>query len=110
VTGQIVLTGYEGTRLLGCRLDLTGLWTIGQILRQPAKTDMTHRDQRVRLLRWISSMVRDDRCVMRTIEGERWGKKVLLSGMDWEWTEDLLEGQHESKVERLRRQGRASHD
>lgn len=34
---------------------------------------------------------RDDRHGIRTIEGERWGEKVLLPGMDGEWTEDLLE-------------------
>ena len=31
--------------------------------------------------------------MMRTIEREVWGEKVLLPGMDWERTEDLLEDQ-----------------
>jgi hypothetical protein len=34
---------------------------------------------------------RYDRFGIRTIEGKRWGEKVLLPGMDREWTEDLLE-------------------
>jgi len=35
---------------------------------------------------------------MRTIEGKRWGDKVLLPGVDWEWTKDLLEDQHGSEI------------
>lgn len=35
---------------------------------------------------------------MRTIEGERWGKKVLFPGVDWERTEDLLEDQYGSEI------------
>jgi hypothetical protein len=34
---------------------------------------------------------RDDRYGVLTIEGKRWGEKVLLPSMDREWTEDLLE-------------------
>ncbi len=56
---------------------------------------MTRRDQLVRILRWISLRVsvRDGGDTMRTVKGKRWGEKVLLPGVDWEWTEDLLEGQ-----------------
>jgi len=34
---------------------------------------------------------RDGRYGIRTIEGKGWGEKVLLPGMNREWTEDLLE-------------------
>lgn len=55
-------------------------------------------------------MLADDGYGMRTIEWERWGEKVLLPGVDWEWTEDLLEDQYENENERLGKQGRASQD
>lgn len=43
-----------------------------------------------------------DEYVMRTIEGERWREKMLLPGMDWEWTENLLEDEYESEIEEAR--------
>ena len=45
---------------------------------------------------------RDDGDGIRTIEGKRWGEKVLLPGMDREWTEDLLEDQYEREIEEAR--------
>ena len=90
---QLMLTGYEGTRRQDYHQDLAWPSTNGQILHRPAKMDMTHQDQRVRLLRFISSMVRerDDGYGVLTIKGKRWGEKVLLPRMDREWTEDLLQ-------------------
>ena len=89
---QLMPTGYDGTRRQDCPLDLAWPLTNAPILHRPTKTNMTHRDQHVRLLRFISSTVGDDRYEVRTIEGERRGEKVLLPGMNREWTEDLLEG------------------
>ena len=60
------------------------------------------RDQCVQLLRKISSTRVCYGYVTRTIEGKRRGEKMLLPGMDWEWTKNLLEGQYEGEIEEAR--------